>query len=388
MKKINISDLIPVFIFDYFDMPLFFISRDESNLKSYLFYLIDDDIFFVSEINRKTLTLLFDGGTTRNFLDDLIKNNQLFVLFVDGENYEVKSIQEAESNLGESYEEWLPEEQLYIEHDYVTGREMKSLEKTYTEFFPEIYNNEDASIQTIDKMNYNAIFIEDINQEDELEGSNEINLNMSKLSNSGKSRRKKDAMKAFRDLINPIKKRSHVAYQTFVDGLEIANASYIGYSSKKKSVNKSNELEGKAIREPRFIEKFPQNLSEKDSWKNLRTTAEIKSINITDTDRVKAEIKAELSDVNLTFVLPEEFFLNDNQQNIVEGLTESLMIINNYVKSNSSALYLTTMCQSKKLDLNNIELYIADPDFMAFQTIDKDFDELRSVTVAITTGVI
>ncbi|HFM7022537.1 TPA: hypothetical protein ACG9W6_000929, partial [Enterococcus faecium] len=73
----------------------------------------------------------------------------------------------------------------------------------------------------------------------------------------------------------------------------------------------------------------------------------------------------------------------------VDQLIEYLSIIKNYVKKHPNYLFLTTMCQSRKLDMEDIILYILEPDFMSFQTMDgRDFSTLTSVIAAISTKVI
>lgn len=86
--------------------------------------------------------------------------------------------------------------------------------------------------------------------------------------------------------------------------------------------------------------------------------------------------------------MPEPFFVGNERRLQKEQLVEYLKIIKDYVKENPKKLYLTTMCQSEELDMENILLNVLDPDFMSFQTEDKDFDSLTIVIAAITTGVI
>ncbi|WP_205630758.1 hypothetical protein, partial [Enterococcus pernyi] len=87
--------------------------------------------------------------------------------------------------------------------------------------------------------------------------------------------------------------------------------------------------------------------------------------------------------------LPEAFFVSNERRLQVDDLIEYLSIIKKYVKAHSNYLFLTTMCQSRELDMEDITLYILEPDFMSFQTLDgKDFSTLTSVIAAISTKAI
>ncbi|SML70297.1 RpiR family transcriptional regulator [Enterococcus faecium] len=75
------SSLEYIFIFDYYDSPLFFISQSSENNRYYLFYSIDDDAYFFSELSASDINYLFmnpNGYDILHYLKD--KSKLKFVL--------------------------------------------------------------------------------------------------------------------------------------------------------------------------------------------------------------------------------------------------------------------------------------------------------------------
>ena len=64
----NVSDLKSIFVFDYYDFPLFFISKNTSTKKYYFFYFIDTEVYFFKELTRLDISLIFNGISIRNIL--------------------------------------------------------------------------------------------------------------------------------------------------------------------------------------------------------------------------------------------------------------------------------------------------------------------------------
>ncbi|HHK2085233.1 TPA: hypothetical protein ACQK7H_001092 [Enterococcus faecalis] len=219
----------------------------------------------------------------------------------------------------------------------------------------------------------------------------EVNGN---LTDKGKKRRKKEAMKALREYLRPTEVKSKKTYKKSVakkqtnDATEIRKGIKVNYDPSGEIVQEINGNGDIRIKEPPFYERLPHQLSVRDSGENLRTSAVIQDVIIFDSDNPKAEIKSFFGDIKITFVMPEPFFVGNERRLQKEQLVEYLKLIKDYVKENPKKLYLTTMCQSEELDMENILLNVLDPDFMSFQTEDKDFDSLTIVIAAITTGVI
>ena len=217
------------------------------------------------------------------------------------------------------------------------------------------------------------------------------------LTDEGKNRRKREAMKALRDYLNPPKqkpkekrpnKKTTTKKET-TEETETHQGIKVKYDPDGEVVKKDTGNGDIKIKEPPFYERLPHQLSEKDSGQNLRTSAIIKEVIIFENNVPRAEIKAEFVDINITFVMPEAFFVSNERRLQSEQIIEYLSIIKNYVKKHSNYLFLTTMCQSQKLDMEDIVLYILEPDFMAFQTLDgKEFSTLTAVVAAISTKVI
>ncbi|EYT96371.1 hypothetical protein FDP51_05710 [Enterococcus mundtii] len=239
-----------------------------------------------------------------------------------------------------------------------------------------------------------AYFEDEIKPVKSITEYNEINGG---LTDKGKLRRKKESMKVLRDYLNPPKpkpkeKNSHkktTRKKETTEGTETHQGIKVKYDPDGEVVKKDTGNGKVKVKEPPFYGRLPHQLSEKDSGQNLRTSAIINEVLIFKNDVPRAEIKANFDDINITFVLPEAFFVSNERRLQVDDLIEYLSIIKKYVKAHSNYLFLTTMCQSRELDMEDITLYILEPDFMSFQTLDgKDFSTLTSVIAAISTKAI
>ncbi|MBO0445567.1 hypothetical protein JZO78_04355 [Enterococcus ureilyticus] len=215
------------------------------------------------------------------------------------------------------------------------------------------------------------------------------------LTEEGKKRRKKEAMKALRDYLdppepkpkNPNKKPTPKKKTT--ESTETKRGIKVNYDPNGEVVQENTENGDFKVKEPSFYERLPHQLSVKDSGENLRTSAIIKEVKIFKSDNPQAEIKTVFGDIQITFVMPEPFFLGNERRLSVDQLIEYLEIIKKYVEAHPNEIYLTTMCQSRELDMEDIILYVLEPDFMSFQTKDgRDFETLTAVIAAISTGAI
>lgn len=217
------------------------------------------------------------------------------------------------------------------------------------------------------------------------------------ISNDGIKRRKLDAMKSFRKYINPPskekqkqKKQSNSRKKTSNETENSKKGVKVNYDPNGEVIKETTKDGSIKVKEPTFYERFPHQISEKDSGKNLRTTFKIEEIRIGSKKNEKyAEISGSLESVNITFVLPEEFFVGNERSLDSNQLLGYLEILKKYVETGSTDLYLTSLCQSRKIDMDDIVLYVLDPDFMCFQTLTgRDFPTLTTIIVAITTKVI
>lgn len=214
------------------------------------------------------------------------------------------------------------------------------------------------------------------------------------LTDDGKKRRKKDSMKAFRDYRNPPepkpkdpnKKTTPRKKTTEETGTQRGiNVTYDPNAEVIKVEGDEGEIK---VREPRFHWRLPHQLSVKDSGENLRTVGMIQEVLIFDSDNPQAEIITSFDDIKITFVMPEPFFVGNERGIQKDQLIEYISILKDYIEAHPNSLYLNTMCQSQRLNMDDIVLDVLEPDFMAFQTESRDFDTLTAVIAAISTGVI
>ncbi|WP_342508290.1 hypothetical protein [Sporosarcina sp. FSL K6-2383] len=135
-KYSELEALEIVHIFDYYDFPLFFISK---SLKSeyYLNYYIEEiqehvDKWFFSRIsNKERVNLIEQRISVVKLLNRLLKNGRLHHLFIDSllEASEVKIVLEVvdESNFEiDSY----PEEDFVVDYDYISKESLNKVNET------------------------------------------------------------------------------------------------------------------------------------------------------------------------------------------------------------------------------------------------------------------
>ncbi|MFL2095551.1 hypothetical protein [Marinilactibacillus psychrotolerans] len=149
-----------------------------------------------------------------------------------------------------------------------------------------------------------------------------------------------------------------------------------------------NFEEGTKFMEPYFHERLPHQISEKDSHKNLKTAILIEKI-ILNPEKKYGEIRGTFENVYVTFILPEVFFSESSTRINSSELFDHLNILKEYIERNPNTIYLVTLCQSQKINLNKIQLYIWKSNFMSFYTEKRQkFHDLRSLTLSITTKYI
>lgn len=144
------------------------------------------------------------------------------------------------------------------------------------------------------------------------------------LTDEGKNRRKREAMKALRAYLNPPKqkpkekrpnKKTTTKKET-TEETETHQGIKVKYDPDGEVVKKDTGNGDIKIKEPPFYERLPHQLSEKDSGQNLRTSAIIKEVIIFENNVPRAEIKAEFVDINITFVMPEAFFVSNERNRV------------------------------------------------------------------------
>lgn len=116
MNKINFLSLEYVFIFDHYDTPLFFISFNKDDSKYYLFYLIDENVYFYSSLSKSDIDYLFRNPTGYDILVYLNNKSKLQLLLIKEELYISKAVTEYKNIFNEDLTEAFPTDRFQIEY--------------------------------------------------------------------------------------------------------------------------------------------------------------------------------------------------------------------------------------------------------------------------------
>lgn len=219
-----------------------------------------------------------------------------------------------------------------------------------------------------------------------------------RLSNEGIDRRKNEAMDSLDDFFNPPEpkeKKPYVPRKNKVEAdeedkdatIEIKQGRKIKYDPEADIVRVDPESEIRTL-EPPFYKRNLHQITSNDKGKNLKTSAKIERVNINEKEQ-RAQIYGVFENVQVTFEITPTFFTNSRRGLVASELVGYLKILKNYVESSNKELYLTTLCQSHKIDPNDLILFIYEPDFMGFQFIlGRRFKTLTDVVIAIQTKAI
>lgn len=212
------------------------------------------------------------------------------------------------------------------------------------------------------------------------------------ISENGISRRKSEGLKSLEEYLFPhetqknlsLKKKNQKIKRDKTSG-NIKQGIRINYVPNEQIVLDMFENNGFKIKEPNFYERLPHQISEKDSYKNLRTAIMIEKITL-NTNKKYGEIQGMFENTYITFVLPEAFFYESDTRVNASDLSDYLNILKDYVDKNPKGLYLVTLCQSQKIDLDNLQLFIWQSSFMCFYTKNRvKLHDLRNLVLSIIT---
>lgn len=153
----NVSDLKSIFVFDYYDFPLFFISKNTSTKKYYFFYFIDTEVYFFKELTRLDISLIFNGISIRNILQHFYDDGSLKIINFKSANNKVIEIRDFLINHDEAIEELFPEDNEFIEYDEINNLSFEELRLSFENYFPELFNVKDITLRLIDKENSNQL---------------------------------------------------------------------------------------------------------------------------------------------------------------------------------------------------------------------------------------
>lgn len=153
MKYNDLINLDYAYIFEYYDIPLFFILKNEKN-EMYLNYMIEEladnktKWFFtkISEIELNFLLTRKEGVKT--FLTRLIETGRLYYLFVDNINKKLYFEKVKEVCLDE-----LPLDEYFVEYDYITQKEIemtKNIDVTSNDFDLILRDHENSHVVKVD----------------------------------------------------------------------------------------------------------------------------------------------------------------------------------------------------------------------------------------------
>ena len=139
--KFKSNSVKPIFIFEYYDAPLTYIT-EKVNGKYYFFYFINDDQYFIMPLTIKHIHLIFSSKYIKNIFDAFLKDNNFKVIeFQTHEDAVLYNIDEFEKLSNVKIENVLPEHDEEFTYDFVHKDSFENLKNKYKKFFPELFPN-------------------------------------------------------------------------------------------------------------------------------------------------------------------------------------------------------------------------------------------------------
>lgn len=151
MNKLSFNEITNIdykFIFEYFDSPLSFIG--ESKGRNYLFYYIDDDSFFISELRKNDIKKLTEFKNLTLFIAYLIELEKLQLIKFNFEQDIIEYIKLEQADF--EFEKFLPTSNRIIDFDYHLGIEI-SKEFDFSEILSFPLETENMTIRITDATN-------------------------------------------------------------------------------------------------------------------------------------------------------------------------------------------------------------------------------------------
>lgn len=152
--KFKMDDIDYLFIFDYYDYPLSFITK-KINDEYCFFYFIDFGTYLFKPLSLKDIILIFSDIPTKHLLNEFLNDNSFQVIEQDNEknNLILKSINEYELEKNLKINDYFPSDDSKFESDFISGRTFSRLTNSYEEYFPDLFKNKDLTIKLIDSDN-------------------------------------------------------------------------------------------------------------------------------------------------------------------------------------------------------------------------------------------
>lgn len=151
--KFDSNNINPIFIFEYYDTPLAFIS-DKINGEYYFFYFIDDNQYFIMPLTVKDINLIFSSQYISEVFESFLENDNFKIIdFISQNDATLYSVTEFEEISGEDIDGWLPENNQEFEYDFVNKVSFADLRYSYKDFFPGLFNHKQMTIKMRDEQN-------------------------------------------------------------------------------------------------------------------------------------------------------------------------------------------------------------------------------------------
>lgn len=154
-----LDNLEYVFIFDYYDIPLFFFSKDKNDGKYYVFYLIDDNAYFYSSLSASDINYFFANSNGYDFLDYLNNKSKLKFILLEGNTCYIKELSEYKMIFNEDFKEAFPLGRHEIKYEYIHKVDFLEIKNNYKKYFPNIYDTEQLTLRIKDKKNSHSLDI-------------------------------------------------------------------------------------------------------------------------------------------------------------------------------------------------------------------------------------
>lgn len=158
MKKLNtfnFNEMKYMFIFNYFEVPLSFIS--ELNNEYFFFYFIDTNIFFIKKLLSRDVEMIFSNLDTKDILQDFYLSGSLKVIDFTDDINQIYELGSYESLIGESLENFFPEEGFKFDFDYITNKKIEIELNDLKDIFHYIFDLESITYKLVDQYNSHSV---------------------------------------------------------------------------------------------------------------------------------------------------------------------------------------------------------------------------------------
>lgn len=151
--KINGKSIRPKFVFEYYDLPLVFIS-ERLNGNYYFFYLIDDNIYFRKPLSSQDIKLIFESQNISSILKEFISSDNFEIIeFLTNEAATIYSVSDYVQKSGINVKDFFPDEDIKFEYEYIKGVSFDRLKEQYEKEFSDLFTVKNLTIKLKDRDN-------------------------------------------------------------------------------------------------------------------------------------------------------------------------------------------------------------------------------------------